>query len=180
MATPAEVKAAYRSLAKRLHPDRLRNPDHARSAEEKLKEINAAWSEYCTTLRQTKARATRHSPQRRQSAEAYRAGADYAWVDDEDEVEEILRRQRATPRTGRERHRAERREAAKDRDARERAARERAEQVRRERSEQIHERHTREHERIRRAVQTVLAFLVLFFGASFLLLLAFFVTHSYH
>jgi hypothetical protein len=45
-ATHAEVKRAYRRLAKRLHPDRLRDPEAARKAEDQLKEINAAWNEY--------------------------------------------------------------------------------------------------------------------------------------
>src|SRR5262249_11466422 len=51
-ATPTEVKRAYRALAKRLHPDRLRDPELARSAEERLKEINAAWIEYGALLRE--------------------------------------------------------------------------------------------------------------------------------
>ena len=50
-ASPAEVKRAYRALAKRLHPDRLRGSSAA-NAEEHLKEINAAWNEYRMVLKQ--------------------------------------------------------------------------------------------------------------------------------
>src|SRR6185369_2334985 len=50
-ASPSEVKRAYRALAKRLHPDRLRNPEAAHIAEERLKEINAAWNDYLASLK---------------------------------------------------------------------------------------------------------------------------------
>lgn len=43
-ATEEQIKAAYRSLARRYHPDRYANdPQGARAAEEKMKEINEAY-----------------------------------------------------------------------------------------------------------------------------------------
>ncbi|MBQ8174634.1 MAG: J domain-containing protein [Clostridia bacterium] len=43
-ASEEEIKAAYRKLARRYHPDRYANdPEGARAAEEKMKEINEAY-----------------------------------------------------------------------------------------------------------------------------------------
>jgi curved DNA-binding protein CbpA len=128
-ATHAEVKKAYRALAKRLHPDRLRDPEHARRAEERLKEINAAWSDYLSHSRPTPSarRAAHRSGPRRSPSER----------DDEDAVSEQAQeaatggeRWRAGG-TSRDRYRAERARAARERDERERRAREAAERVRR-------------------------------------------------
>lgn len=44
-ATDEEVKKAYRELAHKYHPDRYRDSDLADLAEEKMKEINAAYEE---------------------------------------------------------------------------------------------------------------------------------------
>src|SRR5262245_52873415 len=50
-APPDEVKRAYRELAKRYHPDRRLDPVDARHAEERLKQINAAWNDYLESIR---------------------------------------------------------------------------------------------------------------------------------
>ena len=44
-ATDEEVKQAYRELARKYHPDKYRDSDLADLAEEKMKEINAAYEE---------------------------------------------------------------------------------------------------------------------------------------
>lgn len=45
-ATEEQIKAAYRTLARRYHPDRYANdPEGARVAEEKMKEINEAYDD---------------------------------------------------------------------------------------------------------------------------------------
>lgn len=44
-ATDEEVKQAYRELARKYHPDRYRDSDLADLANEKMKEINAAYEE---------------------------------------------------------------------------------------------------------------------------------------
>ena len=44
-ATDEEVKQAYRALARKYHPDKYRDSDMADLAEEKMKEINAAYEE---------------------------------------------------------------------------------------------------------------------------------------
>ena len=65
-ATDEEIKAAYRSLARRYHPDNYANDEEgAQSASEKMKEINAAYDEI-TTARARGAKAG--------------AGADYAYI----------------------------------------------------------------------------------------------------
>ncbi|MBQ6618098.1 MAG: DnaJ domain-containing protein, partial [Phascolarctobacterium sp.] len=40
-----EVKAAYRALARKYHPDKYRDSDLAEMAGEKMKEINAAYDD---------------------------------------------------------------------------------------------------------------------------------------
>ncbi len=42
-ASPAEIKLAYRELAKRWHPDRFSDPQERQQAEEKIKQINRAY-----------------------------------------------------------------------------------------------------------------------------------------
>ena len=44
-ATDEEIKQAYRNLARKYHPDKYRDSDLADLAEEKMKEINAAYEE---------------------------------------------------------------------------------------------------------------------------------------
>ncbi len=44
-ASDDEVKAAYRTLARKYHPDKYRDSDLADVAEEKMKEVNAAYDE---------------------------------------------------------------------------------------------------------------------------------------
>ena len=44
-ATDEEIKQAYRDLARKYHPDKYRDSDMADLAEEKMKEINAAYEE---------------------------------------------------------------------------------------------------------------------------------------
>ena len=44
-ATDDEIKQAYRELARKYHPDKYRDSDLSDLAEEKMKEINAAYEE---------------------------------------------------------------------------------------------------------------------------------------
>ena len=44
-ATDEEIKKAYRELARKYHPDKYRDSDLADLANEKMKEINAAYEE---------------------------------------------------------------------------------------------------------------------------------------
>ena len=44
-ATDDEIKAAYRALARKYHPDKYRDTDLSEMAGEKMKEINAAYDE---------------------------------------------------------------------------------------------------------------------------------------
>ncbi len=44
-ATDEDIKAAYRTLARKYHPDKYRDSDLAEMAGEKMKEINAAYDE---------------------------------------------------------------------------------------------------------------------------------------
>lgn len=63
-ATQAEIKDAYRLLAKVWHPDRFQNDEQLRGkAEEKLKEINSAYQLLTTTASENpKARSSRPDP----------------------------------------------------------------------------------------------------------------------
>jgi curved DNA-binding protein CbpA len=138
----AEVKRAYRTLAKRLHPDRLHDPQAALAAEERLKEINAAWHDYLEALRSGERPAERRRPRPREPQPE----------DDDDRVDEAtyevpLWRQRRTGRQTRDRYRAERARATRDRDAREQRSREQVEQVRRNRDAEIRERVVRDRAR---------------------------------
>lgn len=65
-ATDEEIKATYRSLARRYHPDNYANDEEgAARASERMKEINAAYDEI-TSARARGAKAG--------------TGADYAWI----------------------------------------------------------------------------------------------------
>ena len=65
-ASDEEIKATYRSLARRFHPDNFANDEEgARRAAERMKEINAAYDEI-TSMRARGAKAG--------------TGADYAWI----------------------------------------------------------------------------------------------------
>lgn len=55
-ASPADIKAAYRRLASRLHPDR--NPDQ-KEAEEQLKDVNRAYEALCEREQQWAPRASK-------------------------------------------------------------------------------------------------------------------------
>ena len=44
-ASDAEIKSAYRKLARKYHPDKYRDSELADLASEKMKEINAAYEE---------------------------------------------------------------------------------------------------------------------------------------
>ena len=153
-ATPAEVKRAYRALAKRLHPDRLRNPELARGAEERLKEINAAWNEYRATQKRAGENGGRPHSGHHAGSAADSAGRS---TPPSRESEEDRFSQRpgekhtrgAHTRSGRpsrDRYRAERARAVRERAERERRERECAEQVRRDRDCANYERRLREHE----------------------------------
>lgn len=143
-ATPAEVKRAYRDLAKRLHPDREPDPDRARVAEDRLKQINAAWNEYCALRREVRRRSQhgRPSPPRRTARDG-----DEDWFWTESDLEAARRAERRHKST-RDRYRAERARAARDRAERERQARAEADAVRREREREVYERHMRDRGRI--------------------------------
>lgn len=53
-ATDEEIKTAYRNLARKYHPDKYRDSDLAEMAEEKMKEVNAAYEE----IQQMRAKGT--------------------------------------------------------------------------------------------------------------------------
>jgi curved DNA-binding protein CbpA len=142
-APPAEVRRAYRNLAKRLHPDRHRDPEYARRAEEQLKEINAAWTEYLALTKRGSNRPTAHHRPSKPEGDA-----------DEDLFTQDARENGArwahgrSSRTTRDRYRAERAGATRDRDERERRAREAAERVRLERLRAHFEQRAMEHARL--------------------------------
>ena len=56
-ATDEEIKTAYRNLARKYHPDKYRDSDLAEMAEEKMKEVNAAYEE----IQQMRAQGSRSS-----------------------------------------------------------------------------------------------------------------------
>lgn len=173
-ARPADVKRAYRSLAKQLHPDRVQDPEAARKAEDRLKEITAAWQEYLDETRRA-ASADRNGARPKASAPP----SDVApTTDSEPErpgYEAPHWRRRHTGRESRDRFRAERARAARDRDEREQRSRDEAEQVRRARDDEVHEQALRDRARAAGIVWLVvgstvvlgLALLLLFLVYSF-------------
>jgi curved DNA-binding protein CbpA len=173
-ATPAEVKNAYRALAKHLHPDRLRDPEAARRAEERLKEVNAAWSEYCALQkhggegpgRQQARHRTGHAGARPRHADAgdepSHEGAD----------ERAYAAARRGARSSRDRYRAERVREHRERTDRERRAYERAERVRRERERSTRERRERERELLRRLAKAGLVGAAALFAMFLVVLVA--------
>ena len=76
--TPAasddEIKKAYRALAKKYHPDKYRDSDLAELADEKMKEINAAYEQIQQERANGGARQT-HS-QQQSNTYSYGAGVD--------------------------------------------------------------------------------------------------------
>ena len=67
-ATDDEIKKAYRELARKYHPDNYANSPLADLAEEKMKEINTAYSDI------QKARAAGNSGQTASSGNSYDGG----------------------------------------------------------------------------------------------------------
>ena len=126
----ADVKRAYRALVREFHPDRLRNAELRGKAEERLKEITAAWSEYVTQ------RAAEKEPPPRKSQRHPRP-----------EEEGEPREKRRKERSSRERHRVERLRWLSERDERERRARERAKALRGDRDSAQALRAARQHAR---------------------------------
>ena len=75
--TPAasddEIKKAYRALAKKYHPDKYRDSDLAELADEKMKEINAAYEQ----IQQERANGgARQNASQQSNAYTYRSGVD--------------------------------------------------------------------------------------------------------
>jgi curved DNA-binding protein CbpA len=168
-ATPAEVKRAYRELAKELHPDRVQDPKRAREAEERLKEINAAWNEYRSLLRKgTEAAVRRHNAHDGRAARPH--DEDSEWREAAEQQARAARRRGERP--SRDRYRAERVRAARDNAERERRARERAEEVRRERASVTYEYRASEHEFQLKLVRFTLAGLASAAGVILILLVA--------
>ena len=178
-APPADVKKAYRALAKRLHPDRLRDPELARKAEDKLKEINAAWNEYLAILKNGGEDARHPHPRHRGGRDSAERSAHPASDDEEDWSSQQAGSAKArgayrhSGHSSRERYRAERARAARDRVERERRAREQADQVRRDREAELYEFRAYEGERLSRLVRVALAGVAAPFGMCLVLLVAF-------
>ncbi len=140
-AAPAEVKRAYRDLAKALHPDRVRDPDRAREAEDRLKEINAAWQDYLETVGRAPSAAGREADTMDRATAPPRPHDAAERTDaDPPSYEAPPWRQRRPGRSTRDRYRAERARASRDREDRERKAREEADRVRRARDAEVLER----------------------------------------
>ena len=76
--TPAasddEIKKAYRALAKKYHPDKYRDSDLAELADEKMKEINAAYEQIQKERENGGAR--QNASQQQSNAYTYRSGVD--------------------------------------------------------------------------------------------------------
>lgn len=70
-ATDEEIKTAYRSLARKYHPDKYRDSDLADLANEKMKEINEAYDE----IKKQRAAGTGTASGTRSGESAYSSGA---------------------------------------------------------------------------------------------------------
>jgi curved DNA-binding protein CbpA len=160
-ATPAEVKRAYRALVRELHPDRMRDPDLARNAENRLKEINAAWSDFLASRRRAST-----------EAEVERDRSDRASEVEPEDPGDPLASARRRERVSRDRQRAERARWLHEREARERRARERAEALRREREAENFERRLHQHEQSLNLLRFALAALAVFVVLCVLLVLS--------
>lgn len=146
-----EVKRAYRALVREFHPDRLRDPELRKRAEERLKEINAAWNDYLAALRADDAAGSRRG----------RAPGDEEPTEETGgEQQEPMYARYGAERASRDRHRAERARWLHEREERERRARGRAERLRREREEEDAERSAHERAHRVRLFRAALAWLV--------------------
>ena len=73
-----EIKKAYRDLARKYHPDKYRDSDLADLAEEKMKEINAAYEEIQRERSMRRSEGSKNSGAR--SEQSYGGSADFARV----------------------------------------------------------------------------------------------------
>ena len=165
-ASPAEVKRAYRALVMELHPDRMRDPELARRAEERLKEINAAWSDFLAERRTPPESSARTAPTRR----AARPRA--AEEPDAEGRPSPSSPSRRRDRESRDRHRSERARWLREREERERRAREHADALRHEREVENYERRLDQRDRSLRLLRLALAALAAAVAACVVLLLA--------
>ena len=95
-ATDEEIKQAYRNLARKYHPDKYRDSDLADLAEEKMKEINAAYEEIQKLRRQGSADSSGGNPFTGQSS----SSPEYAMIRsliNQGEIREAERRLYAIP-----------------------------------------------------------------------------------
>ena len=72
-ASDEEIKKAYRALAKKYHPDKYRDSDLAELADEKMKEINAAYEQI---QKERASGGTSRTSSTHGDSSAYRSGVD--------------------------------------------------------------------------------------------------------
>src|SRR5689334_9409058 len=113
-APPDEVKRVYRELVKRLHPDQFQDEESARRAENQLKEVNAAWSEYLAAARGPENGRPEGRPRSR------RWGSSRSRTSSKSRSESSGESAKPHHRTTRERYRSERQRAVREREERER------------------------------------------------------------